>query len=110
VDECRTVTRREMLSWKDSRRPRFSPLTPFSFAVRYESLQYCVATDIRLRGEQLWQLSQRVRDVRCCKMGLLSCGPGPFFDNREVGRICSVLQQLVAEAPGLSAGWLDAPI
>jgi hypothetical protein len=43
-------------------------------------------------------------------MGLLSCGPGPFFDNREVGRICSVLQQLVAEAPGLSAGWLDAPI
>ena len=33
-DEHRTVTRREMLSWKDSRRPRFSPLTPFSFAAR----------------------------------------------------------------------------
>lgn len=40
-------------------------------------------------------------------MGLLCCGTRPFFDKRKVGRVCSVLQQLVAESPGLSAGWLD---
>ena len=42
-------------------------------------------------------------------MRLFCCGTGPFFDNRKVGWVCSVLQQLVAEAPGLSAGWLDDP-
>ena len=48
----------EMVSWQDFRRPRFSPyglcLAPLD---PQESLQYCVATDVRFLGEQSWQLS-----------------------------------------------------
>jgi len=98
----------EMTSRQDSRRPRFSsyslrlsPLAPSHL------LQYRVATDVWLRGEQPWQVLQRVRNVWCCEMGLLCYGACPFFDKRKLGRVCLVLQQLVAEAAWLSAGWLD---
>jgi hypothetical protein len=60
----------EMTSRQDSRRPRFSfkclrlsPLAPCQLD------QYRVATDIRFRGEQSWQLSQRARDMWGRKMG-----------------------------------------